>query len=265
MPSIEVGGGLINYRIDASARPDAQTLVLSNSLGTTLDMWAGQIAPFTEHFRLLRYDTRGHGGSTNAQTTATIDALGGDVVSLLDHLAIPRAHFLGLSMGGMTGMWLGAHAADRIERLVLCNTAALIGPRSIWEGRIAAVTASGVGSIAPQVIARWFTADFVANHPLEVAPIEAMLKKATVAGYVASCTALRDADLRADLAQIGAKTLVVAGRHDPATTLEDGRAIVAAMKDARLLELDAAHLSNVEARDAFNQGVLQFLLGARDG
>jgi 3-oxoadipate enol-lactonase len=265
MPMIDVPGGRLNYRMDGTTRTDAKTLVLSNSLGTTLDMWDPQVAAFGEHFRLVRYDTRGHGASSNVNSSTTFAELAEDVVRLLDHLDVGSAHFLGLSMGGMTGMWLGAHRAARIERLVLCNTAALIGPASNWDARIAAATQSGVPSLAPAVIARWFTADFVARHPEAVKPIESMLLGADATGYVASCKALRDADLRADLAHIGAATLVVAGTHDPATTVADARALVAAISDARMLELDAAHLSNIEASVAFNVGVLEFLLGVRDG
>jgi 3-oxoadipate enol-lactonase len=265
MPMIDVPGGRLNYRMDGTTRTEAKTLVLSNSLGTTLDMWDPQVAAFGEHFRLVRYDTRGHGASSNVNSSTTFAELAEDVVRLLDHLDVGSAHFLGLSMGGMTGMWLGAHKAARIERLVLCNTAAMIGPASLWDTRIAAAMQSGVHSLAPAVIARWFTAGFVAGNPAAVKPIESMLLVANATGYAASCTALRDADLRADLAHIGATTLVVAGTHDPATTVEDAKALVAAIRDARMLELDAAHLSNIEASAAFNAGVLEFLLGVRDG
>jgi 3-oxoadipate enol-lactonase len=265
MAFIDAPGGRLHYRVDESSRAAAPTLVFSNSLGTTLEMWDRQMASFTPHFRVVRYDTRGHGQSDTLSQNASVAELGGDVVRLLDHLGVERAHFVGLSMGGQTGMWLGANRGERIRRLVLCNTAALIGPASIWDERIETVKKAGVAALAPAVIARWFTQDFVDRHADAVRPIEAMLLAAREDGYIASCAAVRDADLRGELGRIEAATLVVAGSHDPATTVAQSFEIVASLRNGRLLELDAAHLSNIEASAAFNQGVVEFLLGDGHG
>ena len=147
MPMLDTGKGKLHYQLEGDS--EAPVLVLSNSLGTTLDMWSPQMPALLEHFRVLRYDTRGHGQSEVTPGPYTIAQLGADVVSLIDHLKITRAHFCGLSMGGMTGMWLGIHAADRIDKLVLCNTSAAIGVPEMWNTRIAQVRQDGMQSVIP--------------------------------------------------------------------------------------------------------------------
>ena len=258
MPHLACQDGVeLNYRIDGDDA--APVLVLSNSLGTDLAMWEPQMRALPQHFRVLRYDTRGHGMSGLSPAPYAVDRLGKDVLALLDGLGIAQAHFCGLSMGGMTGMWLGVHAPDRLGRLVLCNTAAKIGTPEIWNARIAAVEKGGMAAIQPGVIQRWFTEDFAAAHPDAVSPIAAMLLATAPEGYAAACAAVRDMDQRQAIAAIRAPTLVIAGTHDLATSAAEGRAVADAIPNATYAELPAAHLSNIESAQAFTNALLKFL------
>lgn len=250
-------GTSLHYRLDG---PDgAPVVVLSNSLGTDLTMWDPQMAALAGRYRVLRYDTRGHGRSGVSPAAYQVDRLGRDVLALLDGLGIAQAMFCGLSMGGMTGMWLGIHAPTRFSRLVLCNTAAKIGTPEVWNARIDAVTRGGMAAIVAGVIQRWFTQGFVAAAPDEVARISAMLLATPPTGYCHACAAVRDMDQRAAIAQISMPTLVIAGTHDLATAAADGRAAAAAIPAARYVELDAAHLSNVERPVEFTAALTEFL------
>lgn len=260
MPAVRLADGDLNYQLEGPA--GAPVLVLSNSLGTDLHMWDAQIPAFTEHFRVLRYDSRGHGGSLVTPGPYSIEQNGRDVLALLDALDIPRAHFCGLSMGGLIGQWLGIHAPERIERLVLCNTAAKIGTPEIWNPRIDTVLGGGaeaMRNLRDASISRWFTADFAEGYPDQVEPIVGMLAQTSPEGYAANCAAVRDADFRGEIGAITAPTLVVCGAADPVTTTEDGRFLQARIPGAELAEFRAAHLSNVQAGDAFSQRVLHFL------
>lgn len=258
MPFIDTGTGKLHYAVDGAS--DAPVLVLSNSLGTTLDMWLPQMPALIEHFRVLRYDTRGHGLSDVTPGPYSMAQLGGDVLTLLDHLSIPRAHFCGLSMGGMTGIWLGIHQPSRVDRLVLCNTSAAIGVPEMWNARIAQVRQGGMAAVIDTVLDRWFTADFLAHAPAQVERVKSMLARTSVDGYVANCAAVRDMDQRADLGRIAAPTLVIGGKHDKSTPPEHGELIARSIPGARYAELNAAHLSNWEVAQAFTQQVLNFLL-----
>jgi 3-oxoadipate enol-lactonase len=258
MPFLE-GPVSIFYQVDTAKRADARHVVLSNSLGTDLGMWQPQVDALRANFNVVRYDTRGHGRSTGSGPLTTFEELGCDVLRLLDHLQLEQVHFVGLSMGGITGMWLAAHAASRIDRRVLANTAARIGPASIWNARIKTVAESGMPAITPGVLARWFTPAFVLRHPESVAPIEQMLLNTSSDGYIAACHALRDADLTTALGAVRARTLVIVGDSDAATTLADARVLVALIAKANLEVLSAAHLSNIEASAAFNSVLLDFL------
>jgi len=257
MPQMILHDASIHYRLDGPAT--APVLVLSNSLGTTLDMWQPQVEAFAAHFRLLRYDTRGHGGSAAGDGPYSIAQLGGDVVRLLDHLGIGRAHLCGLSMGGITAMWIALHHPGRVDRLVLSNTAAWIGPASNWTERVEKVRQEGMAAIAPAVVSRWLTPAHAASHPQQVSALQAMLRATTAAGYMGNCIAVRDNDLRAEVAGIGAPTLVIAGAGDMPTPPADGRFLANSIADCRYMELDAAHLSNQEQPAAFNAAVLEFL------
>lgn len=252
-----VAGTHLHYRIDGER--GAPVVVLSNSLGTTLDMWEPQAAALAAHHCVLRYDTRGHGQSGVPPGPYSIEQLGRDVVALLDHLALERVAFCGLSLGGMTGMWLGVHAPQRLSRLVLANTSAYFGPPDAMNERIAAVTAGGVAAIAGAVLGRWFTPAFAAREPARVAAVRAMLDGTPTAGYVACCVSIRDMDQRADIARIDAPTLVVTGTHDLSTPPSAGRFLAERIPGARYTELPAAHLSNIEAAPAFTAALSAFL------
>jgi 3-oxoadipate enol-lactonase len=239
---------------------NAPVLVFSNSLGTNLHMWDGQIPDFAKHFRLLRYDTRGHGRSSMAPGPYSLVQLSDDVLHLLDFLQLPQVHFCGLSMGGMTGMVLGFRSPVRFHKLVVCSAAAKIGTREAWSNRIDAVQRGGMKAIAGAVIERWFTPSFRACHPAEVATMQAMLENANPEGYVANCAAVRDADLKDSLAAIKVPTLVVSGTLDPAATVTEGRLLADTIPGSLLVELSSSHISNIEAQTAFNREVLSFLL-----
>ena len=238
---------------------DAPVLVLSNSLGTNLSMWEPQMAELSRGFRVLRYDTRGHGESSVTPGSYSIERLGRDVVALLDRLAIESAHFCGLSLGGMTGMWLAIHAPTRVFRLALCNTAAYMAPADLWNGRIDQVRGGGMDAIVESVLARWFTPAFLARSPDIAASVRQMVLATPADGYIACCAAIRDMDQREAIAGISAPTLVIAGTHDPATPPADGRFIADRIEGARYVELPAAHLSNIEAARDFTAALLDFL------
>jgi 3-oxoadipate enol-lactonase len=254
---LQVNGTDLHVRIDG---PDgAPWLVLSNSLGAALDMWDPQVVACSRDFRLLRYDTRGHGRSAVPPGPYTLDQLGSDLVGLLDAMGIARAHFCGLSMGGATGMWLAQHASRRIDRLVLCNTTPWLGPPAGMTERIATIRRDGMAALVEGIVQRWFTADAIARHVATVERIRQTLLTTPVAGYVGCCEALRDMDQRAQLARIAAPTLVIAGTFDPAPTPAAAREWASAIPNARFVELPAAHLSNIGAAAEFNAAVLSFL------
>jgi len=247
----------IAYALDG---PDnAPTLVLSNSLGTTMDMWAPQVPVLTQSFRVLRYDMRGHGASDVPPGPYAIATLGRDVVALLRHVECARAHFCGLSMSGLVGLWLAQNEPAFLEHLVLANTAARIGPAEIWTARIARVEAEGMSTVADAVVQRWFTPGFIAAESPAFIAARQMLRDSPAAGYMAACAAVRDADLRADLGRIAKPTLVIAGTHDPATTPADGRYMAERIPDARYVEIDASHLSNLERPAEFTRALVDFL------
>jgi 3-oxoadipate enol-lactonase len=256
-PVIDIRRERFNWRIDGPA--DAPVLVLSNSLGTNLGMWDAQIPALTGRFRVLRYDSRGHGASDVTTGPYSIERLARDVLILLEGLKIERAHFCGLSIGGMVGMWLGAQAADRLDRLVLCNTSPKIGSPEMWKARIESVRKGGVLGIADAMLGRWFTASFLERSPEQAARMRAMMVATSTDGYVATCAAIRDMDQWQSIAAISCPTLVIAGTHDVATPTADGRRMVEVIPGARYVELDAAHISNVEVPGAFTAAVLDFL------
>ncbi|QOL48976.1 3-oxoadipate enol-lactonase [Massilia litorea] len=262
MTTIPVNGATLNVRCDGErSRP---AVVFSNSLGTDLSMWDAQAAVLATRFYVVRYDTRGHGGSVGTSGAPagpyTVELLGSDVLGLLDHLDIERAHFVGLSMGGVIGQWLGAHAPGRLQKLVLANTASKIGTREGWQARAAAVRAEGMNEIAAGSPSRWFTPGFVGRQPVVVGSMQKTVRGLDPEGYAACCEALAMADLTPDLRRIEASTLVIAGTDDPVTTVAHACALTAAIKGATMATLPASHLSNVEAPDRFTDAVASFLL-----
>lgn len=260
MPAVSLADGDLNYQLEGPA--GAPVLLLSNSLGTNLHMWDAQVPAFSEHFRVLRYDTRGHGQSLVSAGTYSIEQNGRDVLALLDALAIDKVHFCGLSMGGLIGQWFAINAGERLQRLVLCNTGAKIGTDEVWNTRIDTVLKGGekaMRDLRDASIERWFTPSFAAGHPQQVEAIVSMLAQTSPQGYAANCAAVRDADFREQIAAIGAPTLIVCGTGDAVTTPEHGRFMQARIAGAQLVEFDAAHLSNVQAGELFTRRVLSFL------
>lgn len=262
MPSVKLADCELNYRLDGPA--DAPVLVLSNSLGTQLAMWDAQLPAFTEHFRVLRYDTRGHGSSPVTPGPYSIEQLSRDVLAMVDALGIDRFAFCGLSMGGLIGQWLGINAGARLTRLVVCNTGAKIGTDEVWNDRIDTVLEGGqqaMRDMRDSSISRWFTPGFAERRPEQVTQLTEMIASTSPEAYAASCGAVRDADFSEQLGDIVVPTLIVCGSHDPVTTPEHGRFMQARIAGAQLIELQAAHLSNVEQGDGFTQPVLAFLKG----
>jgi len=257
MAFANLSDGQLFYRWDGPER--APVIVFSHSLGTNHDMWAAQIEAFSKDFRLLRYDTRGQGQSSVTPGPYTIEKLGEDVLQLLDALKLDRVHFCGLSMGGVIGMWLGVYAADRINRLVLCNTAAKIGAADTWNARIEMVRTQGMGPVAETQAQRWFTPAFIARAPDVIASTRQMIASTSPEGYAANCGAIRDADQRETISRIQARTLVIAGLHDPVIPAADVRYLADTIPGAKLVELDSSHLSNLEAADEFTKALLNFL------
>jgi len=257
VPFAELPDARIHYDIAGPA--NAPAILFSNSLGATLSMWDLQAAAFSDRFRVLRYDTRGHGQSSTTPGPYSIEQHSRDVLALLDALNLDRVHFCGLSMGGQIGQWLGLNAAPRLHKLILCNTAAKIGNAESWNARIEAVSKNGMKDVAIAVVARWFTPRFHEEHREVVAPILHALQTANPAGYAASCAAVRDFDSRAIVSQIRVPTLVMSGAHDLATPPADGRGLAGQIAGARFVELDAAHLSDIEDAAHFNRELDAFL------
>lgn len=258
MPFAELPDLEIYY--EWAGREGLPVLVFSNSLGTNLHMWDPQVEEFTKHFRVLRYDTRGHGQSGVTPGPYSIEQLSTDVIRLLDALQVERTHFCGLSMGGTTGMFLAACSPDRFHKMVLCNTSPKFGTPETWNARIQAVQSGGMKAVANGVIERWLTPGFRSSHAKETQTLLAMLESANPQGYVANCAAVRDADMRMVLGKIRVPALVLAGTQDPSATPADGHFLADNIPGAKYVELAAAHISNVEAREDFNREVLKFLL-----
>jgi 3-oxoadipate enol-lactonase len=257
MPFLDVGGLRIHYAL--SGREDAPLLALSNSLGTNFSMWDPQAPVLEREFRLLRYDQRGHGETAAPPGPYTIERLARDVLHLLDSLKFEKVNFCGLSMGGMTGMWLGLHVPERIHKLALCNTGAKIGTPELWNPRIEIVRKSGMKTIASGVIERWFTPEFRSSSPETISATLRILENTPPQGYAGCCEAIRDCDQREAISAIRIPTLVIAGRKDPATPPADGRFVASQIPGARYVELSAAHLSNIEAPEQFNAELMRFL------
>jgi 3-oxoadipate enol-lactonase len=246
--------------VDVQGDQDAPVLMLSNSLGTTHRMWDEQVKPFTQHFRLVRYDRRGHGKSDAPKGPYTMERLGRDVLAIIDALDIENMNWCGLSMGGMVGMWLGANAPERINKLVLSNTAAYFPDKTLWNDRIRTVREKGLASIVDANMERWFTKDFRARAPQAIQRMADMFLSTPLEGYIGCCEAVRDMDHREIIREITVPTLVIAGRHDPATTVEAAEFIRSRIPRAAMTLIDAAHISNVEQPHDYADIVLGFLL-----
>jgi 3-oxoadipate enol-lactonase len=231
----------------AEGPDDAPVMLLSNSLGADLAMWEPQLPALTERFRVVRYDTRGHGRSPVPDGDSTIDDLADDVVALLDRLGVEQAHVVGLSIGGMAALRLAVRDPGRVTTLAVLCSSACTGNAPTWRDRAATVRARGTVAIADAVISRWFTPGFAAANPELIARLRATFAAHPAEGYASCCAAIADMDQRGDLAGITAPTLVVSGAEDPALPPEHQRVIADGIPGARLLTVSpAAHLANIE-------------------
>jgi 3-oxoadipate enol-lactonase len=247
----EPASGVVPLASSLAGPAEAPVLVLGNSLGTSSSLWNAQLPALTRHFRVLRYEHRGHGATGSGYSPAppgrySIAGLGGDVLALLDGHGIERAAYCGVSLGGMVGMWLAANAPGRISWLGLCCTSAFLPPAALWQQRAAAVLADGMASIAGQVVQRWFTEADAAVAPSVVCSYVDGLRAIEPAGYAGCCAAIESMDLRPVLHQIDVPTLVVAGAEDPATPPWHGAVIAGGIRGSRLAVLrGASHLAVV--------------------
>ena len=266
MPLIEVDGASLYYELtgpdgyhELTGPTGAPVLMLSNSLGTTHHMWDPQLEQLQPHFRLLRYDMRGHGASSVTAGEYTIDLLGRDVLALLDALHLQTVDFCGLSIGGIIGQWLGIHAPSRLRRLVLCNTAASIGTAETWNKRIAEVQRDGMEPIADAVLQRWFTPSFLTRGARIIMSMREMLTATNPTAYTAACAAIRDVDLRDAVSGIHLPVCIVAGEQDIVTTVTDAQFLQSRIHGAELHTLPTAHISSAEVPQKFSALVLNFL------
>ncbi len=241
---------------------DAPVVLLSNSLGATMAMWEPQLAALTERYRVVRYDTRGHGGSPTVPGDATIDDLADDAVALLDRLGVEKAHVVGLSIGGMTGLRLAVREPHRVDRLVVLCSSAYTGNPDAWRDRAQTARTEGTGALADAVVARWFTPGWAAEHPEYVAEMRATIAGTDDEGYASCCAVVGAMDQRGDLGSITAPTLVVSGLEDPSLPPEHQRAIADGIPSATLLELTpAAHIANIEQPERVTEALLAHLGG----
>ena len=257
MAFLNVGDCVLHYLAEGPA--DKPALVFSNSLGSDLRIWNSMVPQFTKNFRVIRYDTRGHGLSEAPPPPYRVDDLARDVAGLLDALEIKEAVVCGLSVGGVIAQQLAIAYPDRVRALVLCDTGARIGTVASWEERIATVREHGLGALAAPSMERWFTQDFRRRHSDDVRGYAAMVLRTSADGYVGTCCALRDADLTQAASSINKPTLVLCGDQDIATPPEMARQLASVIPDARLLLIpEAAHISCVEQPEVMAKKMMQF-------
>lgn len=259
MTTIDIAG--TPFHVSVAGPESAPPLLLSNSLSSDTSMWDDQMPTWTRHFRVVLYDQRGHGKSAASPAPYTMERLGRDAIAVLDALAIPRAHFCGLSLGGMVGMWLLTNARERLGRAVLANTSAHMGPLDLWNGRIALAREGGMEATVEATVKRWFPAAFHERAPQAIDRMRAMIRRTSVEGYVGCCFAIRDMDQRETIRSVTNPVLVIIGSNDPATVPDAGHQIAGAIPGAQVRTLDAAHISNVEQPEAFTEAVTTFLRG----
>jgi 3-oxoadipate enol-lactonase len=258
MPVIDSHGCPIDVEVTGPA--DAPVLMLSSSLGTTKHMWDPQMQAFAGPYRVVRYDRRGHGHSGVPQGPYNMEMLARDAIAVMDGLGLKKVNWLGLSMGGMEGMWLGANAPDRIEKLILSNCSTYYADKTPWNTRIENVTKGGsVAAISDAVINAWLTQNFQKNNPDVTARMKEMMIATPVEGYISCCAAVRDMDHREIIKSITAPTLIIAGSKDMATNVEAAQFIRDRIKGSKLAIVDAAHIANVEQPEVYAKEVLNFL------
>jgi 3-oxoadipate enol-lactonase len=251
------------YRFDGPQ--SGRVVMMSNSLMSDHTMWDVTVPALTDRYRVLRYDTRGHGQSGTTPGPYTIELLADDAVGLMDSLGIRRVHFVGLSMGGMIAQQIGARYADRVYSLSLCDTASEMPPRSMWAERFAIAQSQGVAGLVDSTIQRWFTAPFIARDPQSVEKVRRMILGTGMEGFIACGSAVRDMAQTTMLLQVKAPTLILVGRQDPACSVEKAEVIHRMIDDSQLVIVEeAAHLSNIEQPLVFNNALRRFIDGADD-
>jgi 3-oxoadipate enol-lactonase len=257
MPFADLPHARIHYAL--SGDNSLPALVLSNSLGTNFSIWDAQMPEFEKHFRLLRYDMRGHGQSSVPPPPYSVPELAADFLSLADFLAIDRFHFCGLSIGGMIGMSLALQSPARLRKLVLCSTAAKIGTTEFWITRIETVRTQGMKEIARVTPSRWFTPNFQNSSPQLLAAVIRAVESLNPQGYIGGCCAVRDFDVRTTISNIHVPVLVISATHDPAAPPSDGHFLAEHIPGARYAEMNASHISVMEDPQRFTDEVLKFL------
>jgi 3-oxoadipate enol-lactonase len=255
-----IAAGDAELRYEHTVRPGAPALLMLNSLGTSLEMWDDECAALSERYELIRYDARGHGKSgAGTLRELTIDRLARDALAVLDACGVARAHLCGLSLGGMTAMCIATQWPDRVLKIALCSTSPYMPPRESWDERIRTVTTQGMQPLVETILGRWFTPEFLAAEPERVDRVRQMLLSTDPLGYAACCAAIRDMDQRTTIRTITAKTLVIGGSKDPATPPAEAELIARLIPEAKLVMLEAAHLSNIERAAEFTTALLEFL------
>jgi 3-oxoadipate enol-lactonase len=255
-----MGSVRVHRVVDGPA--DGPVVVFSNSIGSDHRMWAPQVQPLVAAgFRVVRYDTRGHGSSPVPPGPYDLADLGGDLLVLLDDIDAARAHIVGLSLGGMTGMWAGINAPDRVASLTLCCTSAKLGPPQMWADRARLVREQGTGVVAEPGVGRWLTPAYADAHPDDVAFLREMIASTPAEGYAACCEVIERMDLLAELPRITAPTLVISGADDPATPPDPhGRLIAEGIPGARHeVVAPAAHLGSYEQPTVFARLIIEHL------
>jgi 3-oxoadipate enol-lactonase len=248
----------ISYRFDGPT--DAPVVMLSNSLLTDFGMWDLQVEALIKRYRVLRYDTRGHGGTAATPPPYTMDLLAGDVVALLDALRIQRVHFIGLSLGGMIAQRLASAHGDRLYSLSLCDTACRMPPESAWDERITLAKTSGTSAFKQPMTSRWLTEGYRKRHPEIVEKLGVMIERTSVDGMVGCAHAIKKMDHLPLLSGIKVPTLVVVGEHDIGTPVSAAQLLHREITGSRLTVIEhAAHLPNIEQTEKFNRAMFEFL------
>ncbi|MGH6837646.1 MAG: alpha/beta fold hydrolase [Methylocella sp.] len=257
MTAITIAGETFNVSAEGDERKE--NLMLSHPMGSNLHLWDPQIPALAKHFRIVRYDSRGHGASVANQGPYSGEGFGRDALAIMDALGIAKAHWLGLSLGSIVGLWLLVHARDRIGRAVLASASAQIPGPDLWNSRIHLARESGMNGVALATAERWFTKAFRDANPEKVDTVMEMIRTTPLHGYLATCAAIRDMDQREAIRSISNKVLVIGGRHDLSTPPGMGALVASSIEGAKFVTLEASHLSNIEDEANFTKAVIDFL------
>lgn len=257
MPSVSSSGASISYDVHGPA--GAPALLFLNSIGSTRALWDRQRHVFGHAYRVIQYDARGHGQSSVPPGPYTVADLGRDALAIVDAESLATAHVCGLSLGGITALWIAVHAPARVRSLVMANSGARIGSVEFWDARMALVRERGMAAVADIAIPNWFTEGFRAREPETVQRFRDDIESTAPDGYLDCCAAMREEDLRDSLPSVRCPVLAIAGAVDRSTPPELLQFVHQRLPRSRLVTLDAAHISNVEQEAAFNAALSTFL------